>query len=58
MYKLNSYLNSSLSEPNFASELLSCEDIWVVSLVEHRLQLLELLEGECRPVPPLLPPQE
>ena len=53
-----SHLNSGLSETYFTGQLLPGEDIWVVSLVEDCLQLLELLEGECRPVPPLLPPQE
>lgn len=53
-----SHLHSCLGEPYFASQLLPGEDVWVVSLVKDCLQLLELLEGECRPVPPLLPPQE
>ena len=53
-----SHLYSCLGEPYFASQLLPGEHIRVVSLVEDCLQLLELLEGECRPVPPLLPPQE
>ena len=55
---LVSHLNSGLGETYFAGQLLPGEDIWVVSLIEDCLQLLELLEGECRPVPPLLPPQE
>ena len=55
---LVSHLNSSLSETYFASQLLPGEDVGVVSLVEDRLQLLELLEGKCGSVPPLLPPQE
>ena len=53
-----SHLNSSLGEPYFAGQLLPGEDVRVVSLIEDGLQLLELLEGEGRPVPPLLPPQE
>ena len=53
-----SHLYSCLSEPYFARQLLPGEDIRVVSLVKDCLQLLELLEGESRPVPPLLPPQE
>ena len=52
------YLDPGLCQPDLARELLPGEDVRVVGLREHRLQLLQLLQREGGSVAPLLPPEE
>lgn len=49
-----SHLHPSFGEIDLKRELLSCVNVWVVSLSEHALQLLELRAGESCPNAPLL----
>ena len=55
---LVSHLNSGLGETYFAGQLLPGEDVRAASRMEDGLQPPEPVAGACRPVPPLLPPQE
>ena len=52
------YLDPGLCQPDLARELLPGEDVRVVGLREHRLQLLQLLQREGGSVAPLLSPEE
>lgn len=52
------HLNSGFREINLHRQVFSRENVRIVSLREGGLELLQLLEGESRPVSPLFPPHE
>jgi len=55
---IRAHLYPRLREINLHSQIFPRKDVRIVSLREGRLEFLQLLEGESRPVPPLLPPHE
>lgn len=52
------YLHPGFGQANPERDLLPQEHVRIVSLLEERLQLLQLLRTERRPVPPLPPSAE
>ena len=48
------YLDSDFRQVDLHGELLPAVDVRVVGLLEGSLQLVQLVRGEGRPVPPVL----
>ena len=55
---LEPHLDTCLGQVDLHGQVLPSKHVWVVGLSKGRLQLLQLLQSEGGPVPPLLAPHE